>query len=744
MSWTKPKTLSIIINTCNRADSLDKTIKSILQQAALNIEIIAVNGPSTDHTEEILSKYVGKIKIRQCDEFNLSVSRNIGIAASSGDVIAFIDDDAFPEPEWAQRILDAYIEEDVGGAGGFVFDQTGVEYQTKYILCDRYGSGWSKENVDPSELYSFPYAFKYSALIGTNCSFRRDLLLSIAGFDEEFEYFLDETDVCVRIIDIGYKIVQIDNAFVHHKFLPSHMRTATKATVHHYPILKNSLYFALKYAAPYYGVDAALQHGENVYQAHLSDARWFVAHGQLPEDKLINLPSVYEKAKQRALSCYQQGRERYLSENVLLKNASDFLPSALTNDSSSNLCVVLLCRQYDAIDSGISRYTRTQARALANLGHTVHVLTLVQSDPAIDWEEGVWVHRLTAGWYDDQPLDLAFKVHPSQWCYSRAMLDEVKNINGRHKVDIVEAPIWDNEAIAFVCDKKFPLMVTLQTSLGIALDSHPEWICDEAHMRDFIRPAIQAENYVLANCDAIRGISRAIVSEIESKNNILISESRLAICNLALEDRAPNAHINLNKSFDVFFLGRLELRKGIDILLEAIPKVIESIPAARFFIAGDDQIYAPHSKKTFRQIFEEKYFNLSEKVNFLGKISDDEVDANFRTAALFVAPSRFESFGLIYVEAMMFGTPSIGCAVGGVPEVLGESDCGSLIEAESPGELADEIIRMLNDTELRNRLGRQGRASYEKRFSPPEISKKLVNFYRTAINKWTASKRVHA
>jgi len=140
MSWIKPKTLSVVINTCNRADSLDKTIQSLFQQASANLEIIAVNGPSIDHTDKILQKYCETIKIRQCSEFNLSISRNIGIAASAGDVIAFIDDDAFPEPYWAQRLLNAYVDEDVGGAGGFVFDQTGVDYQTKYILCDRFGS----------------------------------------------------------------------------------------------------------------------------------------------------------------------------------------------------------------------------------------------------------------------------------------------------------------------------------------------------------------------------------------------------------------------------------------------------------------------------------------------------------------------------------------------------------------------------------------------------------------------------
>jgi len=737
MKWTKPRTLSVVINTCNRAESLNKTIQSLLQQAATNIEIIAVNGPSTDNTLDVLEKYRGRIKIQQCSEFNLSVSRNIGIAASSGDVVAFIDDDAFPEPKWAERILDAYASEEVGGVGGHVFDQTGVAYQTTYILCDRFGSGWVQENINPSDLYSFPYSFKYSAMIGTNCSFRRDILLRIGGFDEEYEYFLDETDVVVRVIDSGYKISQIKDAYVHHKFLPSHMRNATKATVHHYPILKNSIYFALKYASPFYGIDSALQHGENVYQAHLKDAHWFVNHGQLPQEKLTNLPTVYDKAKKDALDRYQQGDKRYINDELLIKYKSAFLPSASKDIASEALCIVLMCRQYDVVDSGIARFIKVQARALAKLGHTVHVLTLVQKDPTVDWEDGVWVHRLTAGWYDDQPASLDFKVHPSQWCYSRAMLDEIRNINSRHVVDVVEAPIWDNEAIALVCAREFPVVVNLQTSLGIALESHPEWENDVNHMRDFVYPAIKAENYILANCDLVRGISSAIVSEIELRNEIEIPPAKINICNLALEDRAIDVtRIKSADSLNVFFLGRLELRKGIDTLLEAIPMVINAIPNARFIIAGDDKICAPGSSKTFRELFETKNAKLTKNVKFVGKVSDSDVDDYFCAADVFVAPSRFESFGLIYVEAMMFGVPSIGCDVGGIPEVLGQSSSGILIEPANVEQLSKELIRLLEDSELRDRLGHKGRMSFEQRFSPEIISNQMITLYNRAISNF--------
>lgn len=734
--WAAPRTISVVINTCNRANSLRKTIEALLHEADERVEIIVVNGPSTDHTDEVISDFRDKIKALKCDAFNLSVSRNIGIAAASGEVIAFIDDDAFPEPYWIDRLLAAYDSEDVGAVGGHVFDHTGIDFQCTYIICDRFGSAWPKETNDPSNLYSFPRAFRFSALIGTNCSFRRDVLLRVGGFDEEYEYFLDETDVCVRVVDAGYRIIQRADAYVHHKFLPSHMRNATKATVHHYPILKNTLYFALKYASPYVGVEAALTHGENVYAAHLRDAKWFVEHGELPPAKLRDLPGVYARAQADALARYQQGTSKHLSKDTLATFSSDFLPVTPLLPVSDRLGIVLLCRQYDAVDSGIARFVRDQAEALSQLGHNVHVLTLTQGESTVDWEAGVWVHRLKAGWYTDQDESLPCRINESQWCYSRTMLDEVRRISRRHPIDIVEAPIWDNESIAFAHTSEFPLVVSLQTSMAIALESHPEWRENNELMRTYVLPSITTENYILERCDGVRGISSAIVEEIEQRNGIAIDRAKVHICPLGFKDRYKAAFSAQRRtSSSVYFLGRLELRKGIDTLLEAIPRVLQVVPDAQFYIAGDNSIAMPGSSHTFQSHFEKEHPELLTSVHFLGRIDDKRADQLFAESSVFVAPSRFESFGIIYVEAMMFGTPIVATRVGGIPEVVGNGEAAVLIASEDSTELSDALVRLLTRCEEARKLGENGRRLYDLRYTPAAASDKLLRSYADVLGK---------
>lgn len=276
-------------------------------------------------------------------------------------------------------------------------------------------------------------------------------------------------------------------------------------------------------------------------------------------------------------------------------------------------------------------------------------------------------------------------------------------------------------------------MVSLQTSQAIALDSHPEWQADTKFMSEVVRPTIEGENYVLANCRGIRTISKAIADEIEKRNEIVMNRRRVVICPLALEDRATSARISQCKYPQILFVGRLELRKGIDILLAAIPKVLALVPEARFVVVGDDSLPNGASDETFRLAFEKSFPHLSESVSFKGKLSDSEVDQCFRQATLFVAPSRFESFGLVYVEAMMFGLPSIGCKVGGIPEVFGDSNCGVLVSPDAPEELATAIIDVLRDKQMLETRAALARQTYVRRFTPNRMAAELVTMYRALL-----------
>jgi glycogen(starch) synthase len=95
-----------------------------------------------------------------------------------------------------------------------------------------------------------------------------------------------------------------------------------------------------------------------------------------------------------------------------------------------------------------------------------------------------------------------------------------------------------------------------------------------------------------------------------------------------------------------------------------------------------------------------------------------------------VAPSRYESFGLIYVEAMSHALPVIGCLAGGVPEVVTHGSTGLLVAPGDAGALADAMIRLARDAGLRARMGRAGRADFLARFSASTLAATSLKLYQ--------------
>lgn len=133
MTSSAPPLFSVVINTYNREQSLEQTLEGLRYLDYPRTEVVVVNGPSTDGTEALLDAWKDRVKIARCAERNLSVSRNIGICAAAGEFVAFIDDDAVPEPEWLDQLLAGYDTPMIGATGGIVYDHTGYTFQYQYM-----------------------------------------------------------------------------------------------------------------------------------------------------------------------------------------------------------------------------------------------------------------------------------------------------------------------------------------------------------------------------------------------------------------------------------------------------------------------------------------------------------------------------------------------------------------------------------------------------------------------------------
>lgn len=175
----------------------------------------------------------------------------------------------------------------------------------------------------------------------------------------------------------------------------------------------------------------------------------------------------------------------------------------------------------------------------------------------------------------------------------------------------------------------------------------------------------------------------------------------------------------------LLFVGTLEPRKNIPNLIEAFNKIKDKNSKLKLLLVG---------KKgwKFESIFNLiNALKLNERVIYVGYVQDEDIPLLINAAELFVYPSIYEGFGLPPLEAMACGTPVITSDISSLPEVAG--DAGIMVDPYNVNELADEIIKVLNNNKLKEELSRKGQER-TKLFSWEKCAKETLEVFEEAIN----------
>ncbi len=186
---------------------------------------------------------------------------------------------------------------------------------------------------------------------------------------------------------------------------------------------------------------------------------------------------------------------------------------------------------------------------------------------------------------------------------------------------------------------------------------------------------------------------------------------------------------NLNlKDNIVLFTGRLDYYKGIDILLRAIPLILEKVPHTTFFFSGPDWGYQRQLISLVNQL------KITDKVIFAGVLSHRDLISAYRNATVFAFPSRYELFGIVLIEAMAAGVPIVASNSSAIPYIIKDKETGLLFETENSISLSGQILKLLNDRRLRENLVTQAKASVSKNYSIDESVNKLERIYYQLVN----------
>lgn len=270
---------SVIITSRKRPDHLALCLVGVGQLLHPAFEIVVV--ADSDSLARLPPDLSARIKTGICDEANISKARNHGIALAAGEVLAFIDDDAVPEPTWLAHLTAPFTGPDIISAGGYVRGRNGISMQWTGRMVDAFARHQPLPDTPAVIAQTAGHALKTE---GTNMAHRRDALVAAGGFDPAFRFYLDETDLNLRLAATGARAALVPNAQVHHAFAASERRRADRAPVSLHDVGASLALFLRRHAG---GADPARLE-EEVTERKAGLAAHFQA-GRITQDEATHL-----------------------------------------------------------------------------------------------------------------------------------------------------------------------------------------------------------------------------------------------------------------------------------------------------------------------------------------------------------------------------------------------------------------------------------------------------------------------
>lgn len=177
----------------------------------------------------------------------------------------------------------------------------------------------------------------------------------------------------------------------------------------------------------------------------------------------------------------------------------------------------------------------------------------------------------------------------------------------------------------------------------------------------------------------------------------------------------------------ILFVGRIITLKGVEYLVEAFLTVKKKIQNVKLFLLGEGEQF-----QEVQSIV--KKSKLVNEVIFTGNVPVEDIPCYMAASDIFVLPSLSEGFPLVIIEAMASGLPIVATKVTGLPEIVKDGENGFLVEAKNPDQIAEKVLLLLKDDNLRERISKINKER-SKEYSLENVVDKLEKIYLEIINK---------
>jgi glycosyltransferase involved in cell wall biosynthesis len=383
---------------------------------------------------------------------------------------------------------------------------------------------------------------------------------------------------------------------------------------------------------------------------------------------------------------------------------------------------------------GIGTYTWYHARALVRLGHDVHVLAGATAATPLRTSEhdGVQVHRFRASgalmrvfdglgaarlWWTRQRLENALSMHRGL----NALMRE-------HRFDILEMPECGAEGALVNHRTQTPTVVRLHSPSQMIMPFYDVSALDTACCSWLERRAVRPATAISA-CSAFLAGAAVAPLRLQAPARVIPNGLDLSLFDRAASEDTGDAVELPRDKLCILFAGRLERRKGIHLCREIVGSILERFDVA-FVFAGQDLFN--YMSGTLQPYLASR--PLKGSMHYVGRLELAAIRQLICRTHIFLLPSLWENCPYSCLEAMAAGRAIVSADQGGMPELIQPDHNGLLAASGDPAAFVRQLERLIEDDELRGRLGRAARQTVEEQFTDDRVARLSVEYYQEVVN----------
>lgn len=385
--------------------------------------------------------------------------------------------------------------------------------------------------------------------------------------------------------------------------------------------------------------------------------------------------------------------------------------------------IMMLSWEYPPrIVGGIARVVHDLSHTFAKQGHEVHVITYQEGDTKEFEKDGeVFVHRVTN--YPINANNFIDWVMQLNFCMVEKAADVIKEYG---KFNIVHAHDWLVAYAARAIKKtyKLPLVATIHaTESGRNRGIHNS---SQGYVNDVEWMLTYEASNVICNSMFMKNEIKNLFGK--PSENVFVVPNGINVNKFEGKERDWEFRRNYAADYEkiIFFAGRIVNEKGIQVLLNAAPKILANYPNVKFVIAGRGPCLDELKGLT-------SYLGLDNKVYFTGYLNDVQITKMYKAIDIATFPSLYEPFGIVALEGMLAGAATVVSDIGGLNEIISHGIDGMKSYAGNPNSLADSILECLFDEKLCERMSKKAHEKVVSEFNWDTISKKTMDVYKKTI-----------